>query len=140
MGLGSNSPWLQGLHESLEMIGSTPWGPHLPRLTMAAQESWKNMGMLAGVTDCRRSQIWSCRGRLELGFKTQAWQPNSAEDHTFWGEKREDHAALVEWEPHGLGESQDHVALGCSFLPRGLGSKRDFARKKRGKRTLSGGP
>ena len=26
MGLGSNSPWLQGLRESLEMIGSMPWG------------------------------------------------------------------------------------------------------------------
>ena len=25
-GTGSNCPWLQGLRESLEMIGSMPWG------------------------------------------------------------------------------------------------------------------
>ena len=50
--------------------GATPaMGPHLPRITVAAQESWKNTGMLAGVTDCRRSQKWGCRGRLALGFK-----------------------------------------------------------------------
>ena len=28
----------------------------------------------------------------------------------------------------------------CFFLPCGLGSRRDFARKKRGERTLPGGP
>ena len=39
-----------------------------------------------------------------------------------------------------LGEKRgDHVVLGCSFLPRGLGSRRDFAGKERGKRTLAGG-
>ena len=32
------------------------------------------------------------------------------------------------------------VALGCSLLPHGLGSRRDFAWKKRGERTLAGGP
>ena len=31
------------------------------------------------------------------------------------------------------------MVLGCFFLPRGLGSRRDFAGKKRGERTLSGG-
>ena len=36
-------------------------------------------------------------------------------------------------------EGEDHVVLGCSFLPRGLGSRRDFARRKRGERTLAGG-
>ena len=40
----------------------------------------------------------------------------------------------------GFGESQDQEALGCSCLPCGLGSKRDFAWKKRGERTLAGGP
>ena len=35
--LGSNSPWLQGLRESLEMIGSTPWGHTCPDLLVAAQ-------------------------------------------------------------------------------------------------------
>ena len=40
-----------------------------------------------------------------------------------------------------LGEKgEDHVVLGCSFLPCGLGSRRDFAGKKRGERTLAGGP
>ena len=44
-------------------------GPHLPRLTMAAQQSWKNLGMLVRVTDCRRNRKWDCRGRLVLEFK-----------------------------------------------------------------------
>ena len=34
----------------------------------------------------------------------------------------------------------NHVALRCSLLPSGLGSKRDLARKKRGERTLVSGP
>ena len=32
------------------------------------------------------------------------------------------------------------MVLECFFLPCGLGSRRDFARKKRGERTLPGGP
>ena len=32
------------------------------------------------------------------------------------------------------------MALGCSLLPCGLGSSRDFAWKKKGERTLAGGP
>ena len=71
------------------------------------------MGMLAGVTDCGRSQKWGCRGRLALGFKPRRGSHAGA----FW----------------------DHAALGCSLLPRGLGSRRDFAWKKRGERTLAGG-
>ena len=39
-----------------------------------------------------------------------------------------------------LWQSGDPVALGCSLLPHGLRSRRDFARKKRGERTLAGGP
>ena len=38
------------------------------------------------------------------------------------------------------GTGEDHVVLECFFLPRGLGSRRDFPRKKRGERTLAGGP
>ena len=45
----------------------------------------------------------------------------------------EDHAVLEERE-------EDHVGLECFFLPRGLGSRRDFAGKKRGESTLAGGP
>ena len=47
------------------------------------------------------------------------------EDHVVWGEKGEDHAVLEE-------RKEDHVVLGCCLLPRGLCSRRDFARKKRG--------
>ena len=70
--------------------------------------------MLAGVTDCRRSWKWSCRGRLVLGFKPR---PSS-------------HVGL-------LGTMQ---LQGAPFLPHGLGSRRDFAWKKRGERTLAGSP
>ena len=46
---------------------------------------------------------------------------------------RKDHTVLKE-------SREDHVVLECFFLPRSLGSRRDFARKKRGERTLAGGP
>ena len=72
-----------------------------------------------------------CKGRWALGFKPRHSSHN-------WG--GENHAALAEWGPCGFDESQDHVALGCSLLPTGLGSRRDFAWKKRGERTLAGGP
>ena len=57
-------------------------------------------------------------------------------------EKGENHEVL-KWEKDHtvLKESrEDHEVLGCFFLPRGLGSRRDFAGKKRGERTLAGGP
>ena len=48
----------------------------------------------------------------------------------------EGHEALAERGPCCLGKREDHISLGCSFLPRTLGSRRDFARKKRrGERT-----
>ena len=47
-----------------------------------------------------------------------------------WGK---DHAVLKE-------SREDHEVLECFFLPLGLGSRRDFARKKRGERILAGGP
>ena len=50
-----------------------------------------------------------------------------------FGVNRKDHAVLKE-------RREDHVVLGCFFLPRSLGSRRDFAGKKRGERTLAGGP
>ena len=88
--------------ESLQMIGST--GPCLPGLTMAAQKSWKNMGLLAGVANCGRSQKWGCRERLALGFKPR-------------------HGSHARLGPLGFGESQDHVALGFP-LPLSLGSQK----------------
>ena len=47
--------------------------------------------------------------------------------------KEEDHEVLKE-------SREDHEVLECFFLPGGLGSRRDFAGKKRGERTLAGGP
>ena len=52
----------------------------------------------------------------------------------------ENHEALAEWGPPGFDEIQENTSLGCSLLPRGLDSRRDFAWKKRGERTLAGGP
>ena len=47
--------------------------------------------------------------------------------------EREDHAVLEE-------RKEELEVLECSFLPCGLGSRRDFAGKKREERTLAGGP
>ena len=49
--------------------------------------------MLAGVTDCRRSQKWGCKGRWALGFKPRPGSHRGGEDHKVLGEKRVDHAA-----------------------------------------------
>ena len=57
--------------------------------------------------------------------------------------KGEDQAALVKGrEDHAVlkGKEEDHEVLECFFLPCGLGSRRDFAGKKGGERTLAGGP
>ena len=40
--------------------------------------------------------------------------------------------------PLGFGESQNHMDLGCSLFSCGLGSRRHFAWKKGGERTLAG--
>ena len=99
--------------------------------------------MLAGVTDCRRSRKWGCKGRWALGFKPRPGSHRERGPCGFGGEgrgscsfgkvNRGDHAFLEE-------RKEDHVVLECSLLPRGLGSRRDFAGKKRGERTLAGGP
>ena len=108
--------------------------------------------MLAGVTDCGRSQKWGCKGRWALGFKPRRGshrgrEPRGSEvkgrgsrgsgvnrkDHAVLRGKEEDHMVLKE-------SKEDHVVLECFFLPLGLGSRRDFARKKRGERALAGGP
>ena len=81
------------------------------------------MGMLAGVTDCRRSRKWGCKGRWALGFKPRHGSSEGEENHTVL-----------------RGNEEDHVALGCFFLLHVLGSRRDFARKKTGERTLAAGP
>ena len=41
------------------------------------------MGMLAGVTDCRRSPKWDCRGRLVPGFKSRL-SSHTREDPVAW--------------------------------------------------------
>ena len=88
--------------------------------------------MLAGVTDCRRSQKWGCKGRWALGFKPKHGSHRERGPHGSEG-KEEDHEVLKE-------SREDHAVLECFFLPHGLGSRRDFAKKKRGERTLAGGP
>ena len=62
--------------------------------------------MLAGVTDCRRSWKWGCRGRLALGFK-----PGVA---TVPGE---DHAALAEWGPQISDTADGAGSLNHGLLP-----------------------
>ena len=88
------------------MIGSMAMGLRLPGLTMAAQYSWKNMGMLADVTDGRRSWKCCCRGRLALGFKP----------------KRGSHAGAF-W---------DHAALGCTLFATWLRKKERLRLEEKG--------
>ena len=47
--------------------------------------------------------------------------------------KEEGHAVLKE-------SREDHEVLECFFLPCGLGSRSNFAGKKRGESTLAAGP
>ena len=44
--------------------------------------------MLAGVTDCRRSQKWGCRGRRALGFKPRRGSRREGRSRGFGGEER----------------------------------------------------
>ena len=91
--------------------------------------------MLAGVTDCRRSRKWGCRGRLALGFKPRRGSHRDSGPRGLEGEKRglcglggegrgprsfgevkrEDHVALAEWGPHG-----GNTADGARSLNHGL--------------------
>ena len=48
-------------------------------------------------------------------------------------------AAIPERGPWGSGRGWDNAALECSLLLHGLGSRRDFAWKKRSERILAGG-
>ena len=64
-----NSPLVTAPAWELEDDWLHATGPRLSGLTMAAQKSWKNTGMLAGVGNCGRSLKQGCRGRLALGFK-----------------------------------------------------------------------
>ena len=84
------------------------------------------MGMLAGVTDCRRSQKWGCRGRLVLGFKPrQGSHTRGRGPCSLGGEERgphgfgavggENYTALVEWGPRG-----SDTADGAGSLNHGL--------------------
>ena len=65
-------------------------GPHLPGLTMEAPKSWEELGMLAGVADCGRSEKWGWRGRFMLGFKLRHGS------HMVWNH-------MVLGEPHSFG-------------------------------------
>ena len=70
--------------------------------------------MLAGVTDCRRSRKWGCRGRLVLEFKPRSSSHRDRGPLRFGGEVRgphgfdregtEDHAVLKE-------KKENHMVL-----------------------------
>ena len=65
------------------------------------------MGMLAGVTDCRRSRKWGCRGSLVWGFKPGGVPAIPGRGpHLFGRVGGENHAALAEWGPCG-GDTTD---------------------------------
>ena len=98
--------------EQLPLVTAPAWelgedwlhamGPHLLRLTLAAQKNWKNTGLLAGVADCGRRGKWGYRGRMVRGFKPmRSSHTVEREHHAAWGEKRENHLALAEWGPCG---------------------------------------
>ena len=83
--------------------------------------------MLAGVTDCGRSQKWGCRARWALGFNprrsshtrertTWLWQRRERGPCSFGGEGREDHAALAEWGPHGVNTADGAGSLNHRLL------------------------
>ena len=72
------------------------------------------MGMLAGVTDCRRSWKWGCRGRWALGFKPRHGSHSERGPHGFEGVRRVDHVVLGEKEETTRLQSKwggDHAAL-----------------------------
>ena len=70
---------------------------------MAAQQSWKNLGMLVRVTDCRRNRKWDCRERLVLEFKLRPSSHRKRGPHGS-GVNREDHMVLK-------GKGENHVVL-----------------------------
>ena len=54
----------------MEKIGSMPWGHTCPHLLWQLSKAERIRGMLAGVTDCRRSQKWAAKedGRWDLNL------------------------------------------------------------------------
>ena len=71
--------------------------------------------MLAGVTDCRRSQKWGCKGRWALGFKPRHGNHRGGGPRVVLEvNKRKDHAVLKHWrEDHNIlrEKGEDDVAL-----------------------------
>ena len=77
------------------------------------RKAGKNMGML---------KVWPIVGGVGNGAAEEDW---------CW-----------DWNPGmaSMLDGWDHVTLGCSLLPCGLGSRRDLAGKERGESTLADGP
>ena len=73
------------------------------------------MGMTAGITDCRRSRKWGCRGRRRWDLNSGTAVKPERGLCSFGREKREDHAALAEWGPRGC-----DTADGAGSLNHGL--------------------
>ena len=104
-------------------------GPHLPRLTVAAQKSWTDREC------CRCNWLWEesemgLQGKTGAGILTQTWQPFGLSfwDHTSFqgpcGIRRlfRDHAALAEWGPRSFA-SAPFLPCGWCWEPESRTSK-----------------
>ena len=106
-------------------------GPHLPRLTLAAQKGWENTGRLPGVADCGRSQKWGCRGRLVPGLKPRLGSHARRGNHAVWG---------LPW-PHSLGSQKARCSSDTGLSLSSLEEcRRDAAGKNGVEGLLLGGP
>ena len=90
MGLGSNSPWLQGLHESLEMIGSMPWGHTYPDLLWQPSKAgrirgcWQVQLNVGGVRNvaAKEGGHWDLNpGQAAIGDRGPFGSEGKREDH-----------------------------------------------------------
>ena len=109
--------------------------------------------MLAGVADCRRSRKWGCKGSWALGKKPRPGshkkRPCGSEvkkrprgfkvvgrTTRFWGRRRRPRGSKVNRENDHAVLKESKEVLECFFLPRGLGSRRDFAAIEKGEKGL----
>ena len=86
------------------------------------------MGMLAGVTDCRRSRKWGCRGSLVWGFNPGGvpaipgrgprgfGREGGRGPQGFGGVGGENQDTLAEWGPHGGNTADSAGSLNPGLL------------------------
>ena len=98
--------------------------------------------MLAGVTDCRRSWKWGCRGRLVLGFKPRHGSHARRGPHSFGREGRGPHSfgtvgwghvALVEWGPRDFGRESGPRGFGLLLFATRLRKQERLCREEKGR-------